>query len=115
MRYLPKIAPGSLPLEPRLPHATAAMPIIEFVDSNGVNWRVWQTVPTSRTSVSGEFENGWLTFESASGRKRLAPVPSNWDAATPERLEMMCRAATDVARRSNPVTGPAGEAGRDTA
>ena len=75
---------------------------------------MWQTVPTSRTSVSGEFENGWLTFESPSGRKRLAPVPANWDAATPERLELMCRAATDVARRSGSGTIPGGEAERGT-
>jgi hypothetical protein len=76
------------------------MPILEFVDSNGVNWRVWNTVPSSRTTLSGEFESGWLTFESAAGRKRLAPVPPNWDTATPDRLELMCRAATDVVRRT---------------
>jgi len=86
------------------------MPIIEFVDSNGVTWRVWRTVPTSRTSVSGEFENGWLTFESPSGRRRLVPVPSDWDAAPPERLELMCRAATDVAQRSKPVINRGGDA-----
>jgi hypothetical protein len=68
---------------------------------------VWQTVPTTRTSVSGEFENGWLTFESPTGRKRLTPVPANWDAASADRLELMCRAATEVARRSKPVTGEA--------
>jgi len=90
------------------------MPIIEFMDSSGVTWRVWQTVPTSRTSVSGEFENGWLTFESPTGRKRLAPVPANWDAASPDRLELMCRAATDVARRSKPVPDASGEAESDT-
>jgi hypothetical protein len=89
------------------------MPIIEFVDSGGVTWRVWQTVPTSRTSVSGEFERGWLTFESPTGRKRLAPVPADWDATTPDRLELMCRAATEVARRSKPVTGPGDEAETD--
>jgi hypothetical protein len=89
------------------------MPIIEFVDSSGVTWRVWRTIPTSRTSLSGEFENGWLTFESPTGRKRLTPVPSNWETASPDRLELMCRAATEVARRSKPVTGAGGEAESD--
>ncbi len=89
------------------------MPILEFVDSNGVSWRVWNTVPSTRTGVSGEFEGGWLTFESEIGRKRLVPVPPNWESAPPERLELMCRAATDVARRSKPVTDTGNEADRD--
>jgi hypothetical protein len=80
------------------------MPILEFVDSNGVKWRVWNTVPASRASLSGEFEQGWLTFESAIGRRRLAPIPPNWDGAAPDRLELMCRAAADAPRRSGSVT-----------
>ena len=80
------------------------MPILEFVDSNGVKWRVWNTVPSSRTSLSGEFDQGWLTFESAVGRRRLAPIPHNWEAAPPDRLELMCRAATDASRRSGSLT-----------
>jgi len=88
------------------------MPILEFVDSNGVTWRVWNTVPTTRTAVSGEFEKGWLTFESQTDRRRLVPVPPNWESATPDRLELMCRAATDVARRSKPVADPERETGR---
>jgi hypothetical protein len=86
------------------------MPILEFVDSNGVTWRVWNTVPSTRTSVSGEFDKGWLTFESESGRRRLVPVPPNWASAPPERLELMCRAATEVLRRSKPVTDAESEA-----
>jgi hypothetical protein len=79
------------------------MPMLEFVDSNGVTWRVWNTVPMARTSLSGEYERGWLTFESVKGLRRLAPVPANWEAATPERLELMCRAAIEVPRRTRPV------------
>ena len=74
--------------------------MLEFIDSNGVSWRVWNTVPTTRTSLSGEFERGWLTFESAGALKRLAPIPPAWEASTPDRLELMCRAATDVPRRT---------------
>jgi hypothetical protein len=76
------------------------MPMLEFIDSNGVTWRVWKTVPTTRTSRSGEFERGWLTFESDAALKRLAPVPANWEASTPDRLELMCRAAAEVPRRT---------------
>jgi hypothetical protein len=85
------------------------MPILEFVDSNGVTWRVWNTVPTARSTLSGEFDRGWLTFESEAVLKRLAPIPPNWEASTPERLELMCRAAIEVPRR----TGPAADAETD--
>lgn len=76
------------------------MPILEFIDSNGVTWRVWNTVPSARTTLSGEFERGWLTFESPTGLRRLAPVPQSWDSAPPEKLELMCRAASEVMRRT---------------
>jgi hypothetical protein len=76
------------------------MPMLEFLESNGVTWQVWNTVPTSRASRSGEFEGGWLTFESTVGLKRLAPVPPNWENSTSDRLELMCRAAVEVLRRT---------------
>jgi hypothetical protein len=86
------------------------MPIIEFIDSDGVTWRVWNTVPSARTTLSGEFERGWLTFESPVGLKRLAPVPPSWEESSPEKLELMCRAANEVPRRTGPApeseTGP---------
>jgi hypothetical protein len=85
--------------------------MLEFVDSNGVRWRVWNTVPSSRTTLSGEYEKGWLTFESPAGRRRLAPVPGNWETAPPERLELMCRAAEDVPGRTRATADP--EAGLD--
>jgi hypothetical protein len=78
------------------------MPMLEFVDSNGVTWRVWNTVPSVRTSRSGEYDRGWLTFESSTELRRLAPVPPNWESAAPDRLELMCRAASEVPRRTGP-------------
>jgi hypothetical protein len=89
-----------------LPQARPSMPILEFVDSNGVAWRVWNTVPTTRTSRSGELERGWLTFESAAGLRRLAPIPPNWEVATLDRLELMCRAASEVPRRTRDSDKP---------
>jgi DNA/RNA-binding domain of Phe-tRNA-synthetase-like protein len=87
------------------------MAMLEFVDSNGVTWRIWNTVPSVRTSLSGEFERGWLTFESTAGLRRLAPVPPNWEAATPDRLELMCRAASEVPRRTRPISDSETDAG----
>ena len=91
-------------VEPRLPLPWATMPILEFIDSTGVAWRVWNTTPSARTTLSGEFERGWLTFESPTGTlRRLAPVPPDWDSAEPEKLELMCRAASEVARRTGGI------------
>jgi hypothetical protein len=87
--------------------------MLEFVDSNGVTWRVWNTVPMTRTSLSGEFERGWLTFQSPVGLKRLAPVPPHWETSPPDRLELMCRAAMDVPRRTRPVSDAEADAEPD--
>lgn len=93
-------------VEPRLPKPRDVMPMLEFVDSNGVTWRVWNTVPTARTSLSGEFERGWLTFESAATLRRLAPIPADWEMSAPNRLELMCRAAVEVPRRTRTDESP---------
>jgi len=110
--YLSKNAPSKRALESPLPLPSSTMPILEFVDSAGVAWRVWNTVPSARTTLSGEFERGWLTFESAVGLRRLAPVPPGWDRAQPEKLELMCRAASEVPRRTG--TPPPAEGATDT-
>lgn len=77
----------------------------EFVDSNGVSWRVWSTVPSAGSRLHGGFDQGWLTFERTSSEpagsgnlKRLCPIPSDWDHASDERLDRMCRSAEEVTR-----------------
>ena len=81
------------------------MAIREFTDASGVKWRVWSTVPR----VSGIYETklraGWLTFESVSGRRRLAPIPRGWQDADAARLELMCRSA-EVAKRTGLTHDP---------
>ena len=80
------------------------MPVREFVDSNGVKWRVWNTRPSRGEMLSGEFEHGWLTFESATSLRRCTPIPLDWESAPPERLEQMCRGAAET-RRATPSHG----------
>jgi hypothetical protein len=72
--------------------------IREFTDSAGVAWRVWSTVPRADSVYDENLRSGWLTFESASVRKRLAPIPRDWQGAPTERLELMCRVAELVRR-----------------
>jgi hypothetical protein len=83
------------------------MAVRDFVDSNGVKWRVWSTRPSRGEMLSGEFELGWLTFESTTSRKRCAPIPDDWEHAPPERLEQLCAGAAET-RRQTPAAGTPG-------
>jgi hypothetical protein len=77
------------------------MAIREFSDSAGMLWRIWATVPSTSGIVSDDLRAGWLSFDSDSGRRRLAPVPKDWESANNERLELWLGAALPI-RNSNP-------------
>jgi hypothetical protein len=70
--------------------------IREFTDSAGIKWRVWATTPQAGVMYGEGLKAGWLTFESAGTRKRLAPIPRGWEDVSTERLELMCRVAEVV-------------------
>lgn len=61
---------------------------------------MWSTTPASGAVQEESYKAGWLTFESADMRKRLAPIPRGWEEASVERLDLMCRAAELVRRRT---------------
>lgn len=75
----------------------------EFTDSHGTHWLVWSTTPTT-ASVLAEMREGWLTFESDGERRRLVPVPRDWEKAPDDRMELYCRAAQAVTR-TTPIRG----------
>jgi hypothetical protein len=54
----------------------------------------------------GDLQDGWLAFESADSRRRLAPYPARWISVSLEELEELCRCAQPVIRRK---TSPSGE------
>jgi hypothetical protein len=79
----------------------------EFADETGVVWRVWDTHPLAAStlrSVLPTYAAGWLTFESNAARKRLAPIPPEWESASDELLIHWCARASDVyvAQRTAP-------------
>jgi len=49
-------------------------------------------------AVASEFSQGWLCFESDGEKRRLAPVPSGWDEAGPDRLATWLQAARRVVK-----------------
>ena len=79
-----------------------------FTDSTGVEWRVWEVFPNkgsdranadalSRSSLKDTaFANGWLCFESAEEKRRLAPIPTGWEFRDTTVLEQLRDKATLV-------------------
>jgi hypothetical protein len=86
------------------------MPIREFRDSTGTEWRVWATTPLPGAVYEERLKAGWLTFENAGTRKRLAPIPLGWQDASADRLELLCRVAVPVRRLGGawPLMGDSG-------
>jgi hypothetical protein len=53
----------------------------------------------TRATIAAEFAYGWLCFETAGEKRRLAPVPEGWDRADDETIEQWCCVAKPVVRR----------------
>ena len=88
------------------------MALREFSDGQGRRWRVWDIRPDQlhgATRAEDYLQNmihGWLAFEPAGGgeKRRLSPIPPNWDKATDKELEGMLERAV----RTQPETTPTG-------
>lgn len=85
-----------------------------FIDSSGTEWRVWDVLPSptnrafaaspgSLPTLNGTaFASGWLCFESAMEKRRLAPIPKDWNILRDSELERMCSGADVVSDRRRP-------------
>ena len=80
--------------------------IREFTDSDGRSWRVWAVTPTrsrtaKRESNLGEFEQGWLAFETLDEalRKRLPHYPAEWRTMTDAKLQELLGLAVEAQTR----------------
>jgi hypothetical protein len=69
------------------------MALREFEDQAGRRWAVWDTFPATTAGLSPEYHDGWLTFDDGTERRRLSPVPPNWEALPLDRLTMLLRVA----------------------
>lgn len=93
------------------------MAIREFSDREGTLWRVWRVLPAfaerrrkeafpkpevarerrkrneARADLPAEFACGWLTFESALEKRRVAPIPKGWDTLSDSALEKLLQGA----------------------
>ena len=84
----------------------------EFTDSEGNDWRVWEVNPlihdrVVRSGIARRFlkvPDSWLCFQSGTDRRRLTPVPFEWETCAVDRLEYFCNQA-EVAPPSDKSLG----------
>jgi hypothetical protein len=83
------------------------MAVRDFVDANGVPWRVWPVTPdtisprTAAEDYLGDYGEGWLCFESAGERRRLARYPREWESLPDSELCSLLSAAAIVPTRKS--------------
>ena len=87
-----------------------------FRDEAGVDWKVFLTARGSDAvsrehSLPEAFREGWLVFESPREKRRLAPIPANWETLSNEALAALCTSAvTQTARPKLAEAKPSGSA-----
>jgi hypothetical protein len=52
-----------------------------------------------RVALGHAMANGWICFESASEKRRLAPYPENWETLPDDEFARLLETATPVPRR----------------
>jgi hypothetical protein len=53
---------------------------------------------SAAVTVSAAFSAGWLVFQAPHERRRLAPIPRDWEALSNDDLARLCERATPVPR-----------------
>jgi hypothetical protein len=63
---------------------------IRSITRQGVEWTVWNVVPSLDSRVHVPFQegnaNGWLCLQSASEKRRIVPAPQGWEDWSDEEL-----------------------------
>jgi hypothetical protein len=95
------------------------MPYREIPDDGGA-WVVFGTRPHSGANVRPRYAEGWLSFQRGVERRRLAPIPDDWENASDIQLrvwlldaELVTKASEDQDAQTGSVTAGAGDS--DTA
>lgn len=75
-----------------------------FTDSEGVPWDVRAVYPAERADVRharllGTFQQGWLSFECETGKRRLSPIPPDWASLDEAALQALCQRAEEATSR----------------
>ena len=74
-------------------------------DAAGIEWMVYEVNPTagewrSIESLPEGYRSGWLCFESSSEKRRLTPLPSEWQELPLDQLNGLLGSAVPVRRQA---------------
>jgi len=72
----------------------------EVTDAAGVRWTVFAVHPSGGRGVIREhYREGWLTFDTMSETRRVAPIPPLWQTMSDNDLLGLCEVAERARRR----------------
>lgn len=83
-----------------------------FTDARGVAWSVWSVYPSqgaANAALRGTFSQGWLAFECDVERRRLSPIPDDWEQLDEAGLASLCGQAVTAAPPRRRSSRPSGE------
>ncbi len=71
---------------------------------DGTRWTVWEVHPrpaedSAGVGVRADFTGGWLAVQGSGHKRRISPIPDQWQSWTDERLADEVRAAPPVEAR----------------
>lgn len=77
-------------------------------DAAGIEWVVYAVNPSTNEwpaleSLPEGYRSGWLCFESAAEKRRLASPPSDWEALPTAGLQILLGKAVQVRRQAKPI------------
>jgi hypothetical protein len=85
------------------------MAVRDVVDENGTRWKVWSVATeafhpkTAAEDFLGDYADGWLCFEAATQRRRLAMFPKDWGELSDTGIvALLQKAEIVVPRRTTP-------------
>lgn len=84
-----------------LPHSSDVPEVFAFTDAESRGWEVrairHPLLPARHARLMAPaYAEGWLLFTSGEERRRYAPLPADWRAASEAQLREWCAGATLV-------------------
>jgi len=85
-------------VERRITHRRTSGEVLEFDERRRMDRRQAEGCWAPLTSG---IRDGWLCFDASGDRRRLTPIPDDWEECGQRRLEQYCRSATPAKRNGS--------------